>query len=547
MTGILSAIVVMNVTSVYSQTLWDQAKENKDVLTVTTLFTAQNMRDFLSDADGLNNAVNWCKQTGITKVYIESFRGGYYADRGTLVSAKNRFMNEGFKVSGCVTTTRFGKDGVDGRGWSCACYTNKGTQEELQRIFEYTAAIFDEIMIDDFLNTECQCEECIAARGDQSWSKYYNDLMVKMSQERILKPSKAVNPKVKVIIKYPLWYDEFHTRGYEVDRESRDYDFTYVGNETRDYDYNGPKMPMTAGGGVQYTAYFIMRWLGGIGREKTLGGWFDALGTTPVTYREQARQTVLADAKELMLFCYSNLINETNLYNGLFGTGIANVEAFRKELPGLIELARFVRGKSINGIHLPKLPNSEPFEEPYVFSLLGMLGLPLVPAHEINEQAEAAIFSVHMLKATDFSGTLQRMLDKGTPVVVTDGLAKRLTNQALLKRDNLTVLKVEGEPRNLLKLTQEGLKPIRDKLLAPMGMQFDAPNKVGLYLYGKDCFVIENFNDQKVDVTLGFPRVSDAQKVLILPTDGKVDLSVNNKSVIIKGLTPRTLVAVKYR
>ena len=546
MIGILSAIVVMNVTSVYSQTLWDQAKKNKDVLTVTTLFTAQNVRDFLSDADGLNNAVNWCKQTGITKVYIESFRGGYYADRGTLVSAKNRFMNEGFKVSGCVTTTRLGKDGV-GKGWGGPCYSDNRSQEELQRIFEYTAAIFDEIMIDDFLFTECQCEECIAARGDQSWSKYYNDLMVKMSQERILKPSKAVNPKVKVIIKYPLWYDEFHTRGYEVDRESIDYDFTYVGTETRDYDYNGTKMPMTAGGGVQYTAYFIMRWLGGIGGEKTLGGWFDALGTTPVTYREQARQTVLADAKELMLFCYSNLINETNLYNGLFGTGIANVEAFRKELPGLFELARFVRGKSINGIHIPKLPNSEPFEEPYVFSLLGMLGLPLVPAHNINEQAEAAIFSVHMLKAPGFSGTLQRMLDKGTPVVVTDGLAKRLTNQALLKRDNLTVLKVEGDLKNLLKLTQEELKPIRDKLLAPMGMQFDAPNKVGLYLYGKDCFVVENFNSQKVNVTLSFPRVSDAQKVLILPADGKVDLSVNNKSVIIKGLTPRTLVAVKYR
>ena len=542
MTGILSAIVVMSVTSVYSQTLWDQAQENKDVLTVTTLFTAQNVRDFLTDAEGLYNAVNWCKQTGITKVYIESFRGGYYADRSTLVSAKNLFMNEGLKVSGCVTTVHVGKDGIG--GWNTTpCYANKESQEELQRIFEYTAAIFDEIMIDDFLFTECQCEECIAARGDQSWSKYYNYLMVKMSQERILKPSKAINPKVKVIIKYPCWYDEFHARGYEVVRESRDYDITYVGAETHDYNYDvGP-----SDGYVQYGAYFIMRWLGVIGGEKTLGGWFDALGTTPVTYREQARQTVLADAKELMLFSYGGLINETNFYSGSFGTGVANVDAFRKELPGLFELARFVRGKSINGIHLPKLPNSEPFEEPYVFSLLGMLGLPLVPAHEINEQAEAAIFSVHMLKATDFSRTLQRMLDKGTPVVVTDGLAKRLTNQALLKRDNLSVLKVEGEPRHLIKLTQEELKPIRDKLLAPMGMQFDAPNKVGLYLYGNDCFVVENFNDQNVDVTLGFPRVSDSQKVLILPADGKVDLSVKNKSVIIKGLTPRTLVAVKYR
>ncbi|HUX59555.1 MAG TPA: hypothetical protein VMV77_21460, partial [Bacteroidales bacterium] len=395
------------------------------------------------------------------------------------------------------------------------------------------------------LFTECECEECIAARGDQTWSKYYNDLMVKMSQERILKPAKAVNPKVKIIIKYPLWYDEFHKRGYEVVRESRDYDFTYVGTETRDYNYT--VTPFNPLGYVQYNAYFIMRWLGGIGGEKTLGGWFDALGTTPVTYREQARQTILADAKELMLFCYSNLINETNFYTGWFGTGIANVDGFRKELPGLFELAKLVHGKSIKGVHIPKPPNSEPFEEPYVFSLLGMLGLPLVPAHEVNEQAGSAIFSIHMLKSPGFSGTLQRMLDKGTPVVVTDGLAKRLTNQALVKSENLTVLKVEGEPKNLLKLTQEELKPIRDKLLAPMGMQLDAPNKVGLYLYGEDGFVIENFNDQKVNVTLSFPRISDAQKVLILPEGGNVDLSVSNKSVIMQNLTPRTLIAVKYR
>ena len=80
-----------------------------------------------------------------------------------------------------------------------------------------------------------------------------------------------------------------------------------------------------------------------------------------------------------------------------------------------------------------------------------------------------------------------------------------------------------------------------------MGMEFDAPNKVGLYLYGDDCFVVENFNDQKVNVTLSFPRVSNAQQLLILPADRNVDLSVSNNSVLIQDLTPRTLIAIKYR
>ena len=99
------------------------------------------------------------------------------------------------------------------------------------------------------------------------------------------------------------------------------------------------------------------------------------------------------------------------------------------------------------------------------------------------------------------------MLEKGTPVVITDGLARKLAgNQAILDNKYLTVLKVQGSPKTLLKLTREELKPIRDKLLAPMGLKFDAPNEVELYLFGADYFVVENFNDEAVDVALDFPR-----------------------------------------
>ena len=45
-------------------------------------------------------------------------------------------------------------------------------------------------------------------------------------------------------------------------------------------------------------------------------------------------------------------------------------------------------------------------------------------------------------------------------------------------------------------------------------MKFDAPNKVSLYLLGTNYFVVENFNDEKVDVTLDLPVVSEVNKVL---------------------------------
>ena len=227
-----------------------------------------------------------------------------------MVHARDRFLKEGFEVAGCVTTVGVGKPGSGGWGVT-SCYTSKATLDEMEKIFRLTASIFDVIMIDDFLFTECECEDCITAKGDQSWSKFRCDIMVNMSRENILKPAREVNPKVKIIIKYPLWYDSFHERGYEVVRESKDYDYTWIGTETRDYDYD-----VRPGGEVQYNAYFISRWINKVSGGKNGGGWVDALGVTPKIYLEQARQTVLGNQREIMLFHYGSLLTETNEYDG---------------------------------------------------------------------------------------------------------------------------------------------------------------------------------------------------------------------------------------
>ena len=511
-----------------AQSLWGLAKENRGLLKISTLFTAQNVRDLLSSDEGINKAVDWCKKTGVTHVFIETYRDRYTAERKVLEHAKSRFKAEGFEVSGCVTTTRIGKIST---GWKAiSCYTNEGTQKQLQKIFEYTASIFDEIMIDDFLFTDCKCDECIKARGEKSWADYRCELMMRVSGERILEPARAVNPGVKIIIKYPQWYDQFHNRGYEVLRETADYDKIWVGTETRDYDNK------RWGRKVQYEAYYIMRWLGVIGGSKTSGGWFDPYGTTEDTYVEQARQTVLADAKEMLLFCYGSLLRDT---------GPANVDKFRRELAGLFKLAGLVRNKPIKGILAPKPANSDAFNEQYVFDFVGMLGLPLVPAVEIDPEAKAMFLSVHALKDPKFADKLRKMLDAGKPVLITDGLAKRLKNVDL-EDENLTILKVGGNPHNLLKLTRKELKPIRDKLLAPFGMRFDAPNKVALYLIGDNCLIVENFNDEPVNATVEFSQPVKARKTLVLPPEGNVEFSCNRGKLEFNKITPRTLVAVEY-
>jgi hypothetical protein len=521
-------VVILIAMPCRAQSMWELANRNKDLLRISTLFTAQNVRDHLSDEKGMNEAVDWCKKTAVTHIFLETFRSNYTAQRRTLERAKARFKNEGFDVSGCVTTTIVGKKST---GWNLiSCYTNDKTQQHLQEIFEYTASIFDQIMIDDFLFTDCQCVECKEARGDKSWADYRCELMMEVGRERILGPARAVNPDVEIIIKYPQWYDNFQNRGYEVIRQTEDFDKIWVGTETRNFE------DARWGGKVQYEAYYIMRWLGEIGGAKTGGGWFDPYGTTEDTYVEQARQTVLAGAQEMLLFCYGSLQRNT---------GPANVAKLRAEIPGLFRLARLVRGKPITGIAAPKPPNSEAYDEQYVFDFVGMLGLPLVPTATIDTNAKAAFFSVHALKDPHFTGKLSKMLAADKPVLITDGLADRLDGAAL-SGDNPAVLEVDGEPRSLLELTRGRLKPIRDKMLAPLGMSFDAPNKVALYLIGHDCIIVENFNDAAVNAYIELPKTVAAKVALILPGGGSVDLTCTGRKLRFAEITPRTLVAVKY-
>jgi hypothetical protein len=525
-----AAIALLSVATSIAQTqsLWELAQQNKDTLRISTLFTAQNVRDLLSSEQGIDNAIDWCKKTGVTRVFIESFRSGYTADRQVLLHAKARFTEAGLDVSGCVTTTDVGKKST---GWDdIDCYTDEPTQKHLQEIFEYTASMFDEIMIDDFWFTDCECDACQKARGSQSWADYRCDLMTRLSRERILQPAHAVNPKVKIIIKYPQWYDDFHNRGYEVVRETADFDRIWVGTETRDY------REKQWGNKVQYEGYFIMRWLGGRGGAKCGGGWFDPYGTHEDTYVEQARQTVLADAREMLLFCYGSLQEDT---------GPANVAKLRTEIPGLFQLAKLVRGQPIRGLAAPKPPNSDPGDEPYVYDFVGMLGLPLVPTAEVRTDVKAVFLPVHAMKDPQLVDKLKTMLAAKTPVLITDGLAQKLS-ASITKDENVLVLKVGGKPNSLLDLAREQLKPLRDKMLAPFGVGFDAPNKVALYLIGEYCVAIENFNDEPVTVTLELPPPAKASRALVLPVNGAADFSCEAGNISFTKIAPRTLVVLTY-
>ncbi|MGA2630314.1 MAG: hypothetical protein ABSG54_08855 [Terriglobia bacterium] len=379
----------------------------------STLFTAQDVRDHLSNEKGRAEALEFCRKMGISKVYVETFRDAYQADEQALKTARDFFRQAGLKVSGCVTTTRFGKPTT---GWEVgSCYTHRANQEHLASIFSFTARLFDEIMIDDFLFTDCQCSECAVAKGAMSWRQYREKLMLEVSRDRILGPARAANPQVKVILKFPQWYDLFQERGYIVDKETALYDRIWVGTELRDpsSDEWGHKQ--------QYEGFVIYRWLSEIGGAKTGGGWFDPYGTDTTYYLDQAYVSALAGAPEIMLFHYGALISDEFR---------AQAEAFATRRPELESLSRLAEGWS--GIPAYKPPSSDPGDETYLFDPIGMLAVPLVPTAKFPDGTRAGLFTIHSLEDTEFVPKLESFLKAGGTAFVSEGLAHRLTGDPRL-------------------------------------------------------------------------------------------------------------------
>jgi hypothetical protein len=487
----------------------------------STLFTAQDVRDHLSTEQGRQAALEFCRKMGITKVYIEPFRDGYQAEEATLKAARDFFRQAGLAVSGCVTTTGIGKPSS---GWQVAvCYTHRQNQERLESIFRFTAALFDEIMIDDFFFTDCECSECAAAKGALSWRQYREKLMLQMSRERVLGPARAVNPRVKVILKFPQWYDRFQDRGYVPDQEGALYDRIWVGTELRDpsSDEWGHKQ--------QYEGYFLYRWLTDIAGAKTGGGWFDPYGTTPTLYLDQPLTTILAGAPEVFLFHYGELISPEFR---------AQAEALALRRRQYESLAKFV--SDWGGLAAYKPVSSEPGDEEYVFDAIGMLGIPLAPTARFPEGARAALFAVHALEDAEFLPKLARFLAAGGTAFVSQGLAHRLNADPRLP----TQASLDLEKDHYLKTLEAGSgKLVVFSAALPRLTYVDAQNRV-VQLTPELRRALADLRNQVAEFTVTSPDAPP--RVAVYPLGGRVAVVNYTELPVACGLAGLAGMARKY-
>jgi hypothetical protein len=162
------------------------------------------------------------KHLKISRVYLETHRDNMDVSRELLTSVKKFFESRGILVSGAITTTLFktvknkpliDESGVYGCGgtilgknalnavhaesgakttWSTLCYTDAETRQKLKDVVEYTASMFDEIILDDFYFTSCTCPSCIAQKGSRTWEQFRLDLMAEVSKTLVIGPAKKV-------------------------------------------------------------------------------------------------------------------------------------------------------------------------------------------------------------------------------------------------------------------------------------------------------------------------------------------------------------------
>src|ERR1035441_9016793 len=154
------------------------------------------------------------RQLKVDKVYVEVQRDRRLASDDLLERVKKFFVDHGVQVAGGMALS----DGSIGGQFKSFCYTDPNDRAFITNAVELAARHFDEVIQDDFFFDASKTDSDIATKGDKSWTQFRMELMDEAAENLIVKPAKAVNPKVKMVIKFPNWYEHFQGLGFNLER-----------------------------------------------------------------------------------------------------------------------------------------------------------------------------------------------------------------------------------------------------------------------------------------------------------------------------------------
>lgn len=378
-------------------------------------------------------------QVDLDKIYLETHRDAFTVPEKTLLKVKKFFLSKGLEVGGGITFTR--SEPTDFETYS---YAREEERQQVKQISEFTAKYFDDFILDDFFFIDLKNDDEIAAKGSKSWTEYRLKLMADAGRELVMKPAKAVNPKVKVIIKYPNWYDHFHGLGFNLEEEPTYFDGIWTGTETRD--------PGSAQHLQNYLSYNIVRFFDNIAPGRNGGGWVDAGGIhmSMDRYAEQLHLTMLSKTPEIILWNYMQLYEVKITPNMRAAWQSAGGNSFRYDEM----VAPFTKnGKTITPTTMARFANVtlhqtdqligalgnpiglvsyKPYHssgEEFLQNYLGMIGLPMDMHPQWVNGKKQILLTQQAAKDPKIVEKIKQQLKNGGDVIITTGLLKAIKDQ----------------------------------------------------------------------------------------------------------------------
>jgi hypothetical protein len=376
-------------------------------LKIGVIATAGAVNRFLNTPEGRQNVLTTLKGLRISKFFIEGNRADDYVPVNLLREVRDDFASKGIETSGGIGPLPGEQFGVHSPLFHTRSldFRAQKSQQDIADVFRSNAAVFDEMIVDDFY--------CF----NEGTPEYRRDLLVRLIDSVMLKPARAVRPSFRIIIKLPMWYDRFHLFGYDPAGMTAVADTIWVGTESRNSDTR--RFAASYGYVMPTEGYINYRWQTSVAGPKIGGAWFDSIDCTAQNYVDQAYQSVLAGARELTLFSLDSLMKAH--------PGQALLEA---ALPNLFELAEKVRGRPVNGISYYKPSGSDSDENYYLMDYLAMLGLPIVPVAKFPSGAPVIMLGSHASGERDLLATMKRELARGSTLILTPALLRRMDAQA---------------------------------------------------------------------------------------------------------------------
>jgi hypothetical protein len=363
-------------------------------------------------------------QLQFDKVYIEAYRDRQFATDAQLETVKREFQAKGIQTSGGITLAAGGAGGQFGT----FDYENPADRAECERAVRLIARHFDEVILDDFFFYTTKSDADIAAKGKRSWTQYRMDTMRAASRDLVLGPAHQENPRVRVIIKYPNWYEHFHGLGFDLDQEAHMFDAIYTGTETRDPEITDQLLQ-------QYESYEIFRYFSNIRPGANLGVWVDTYSIRSIDrYAEQLWDGLFAKAPEQTLFEWSAMASDKPAVAGerpwakqpttFDWSAIAAKHpnaGWATAANAALHIADSVLGQFGNPVGIASYRPAHASGEDFLHNYIGNLGVPIELRPDYPADAHTILLTQAAAADPNIVAKIDASLHAGATVIVTSG------------------------------------------------------------------------------------------------------------------------------